>query len=90
MKKTLTWKDKSNNRLVITYSGNKTDNVIFQTQPNEGLDRMLPITFVTKNGYSIQKNVIQEGRREIFNAADGSFILADCDTFNVIKQGYEQ
>lgn len=90
MEKILTWKDKSGDKLRISYEGNKTGNATFQTGVNEGLDRTLSITFISKADYSIQRNVIQEGRREIFNASDGPFILADGDTFNVIKQGYEQ
>lgn len=90
MEKVLKWKDKSGDELKITYSGNKTDNVLFQSNRNEGLDRQLQITFVSKVGQSLIRTVTQEGRREIFNASDGTFLLVDQDTFNVIKEGYEQ
>lgn len=90
MEKVFRWKDKSGEELKITYSGNKTDNVLFQSNRNEGLDRQLQITFTSKAGHSLLRTVTQEGRREIFNASDGPFLLVDQNTFNVIKEGYEQ
>ena len=90
MEKVFRWKDKSGDELKITYSGNKTDNVLFQSNRNEGLDRQLQITFISKAGHSLLRTVTQEGRREIFNASDGQFLLVDQNTFNVIKEGYEQ
>jgi hypothetical protein len=57
--------------------------------PNEGLDREQAISWQTTFGTpqkTVQQTVRQSGKREVFNASDGEFILSGGGTFNVIKQ----
>nr|WP_302830022.1 hypothetical protein [uncultured Bacteroides sp.] len=51
---------------------------------NEGIDREKTVHAVCGNA-SVSMTVRQSGLREVFNAADGNFILSDGETFNVLK-----
>lgn len=52
---------------------------------NEGIDREKTVRSVCGGVQSTTK-VVQFGKREIFKASDGDFILSDGSTFNVLKQ----
>lgn len=74
--------------ITTIYDGNGNDEVIVSSNTNEGIDRIQNITVKTTEGNSPKTqtiSVLQFGMREIFNASDGMFILADDSTFNVIK-----
>lgn len=51
---------------------------------NEGVDREKTVQAVCGNT-SVSMTVRQSGMREVFDAADGDFILSDGETFNVLK-----
>lgn len=72
--------------LSVSYEGVKDDEVFFSAEQNEGIDREMHIIFRdASQKVSVQRSVQQEGRREVFNASDGTFFLADGGTFNVLK-----
>ncbi len=52
---------------------------------NEGLDRE-QIIQATCGRESVPLRIKQAGKREVFRAADGEFVLADGGTFNVLKK----
>lgn len=72
--------------LTITYNGYGDDSVIFSTEENWGLDKEMTVSFVGVYD-DIRKDikVKQEGRRRVFNSADGRFLLSNGGTFNVLK-----
>ena len=83
-----TWTDGSDDKLTITndFSGSplQVSSVVC-----EGLDRSMIVNFKTTVGSPIvtaELVVNQTGLREVFNASDGSFLLSDGTTFNVLKQ----
>jgi len=83
-----TWTDGSDDKLTITndFSGSplQVSSVVY-----EGLDRSMIVNFKTTAGSPIVTAglvVNQTGLREVFNASDGSFLLSDGTTFNVLKQ----
>lgn len=51
---------------------------------NEGIDKVVVVDGVCGDK-SASLRLIHEGMREVFNASDGGFILADEGTFNVLK-----
>ena len=51
---------------------------------NESIDKVVEINAISGNK-SARLTLIHEGMREVFNASDGGFILADGGTFNVLK-----
>lgn len=55
------------------------------TAVNESLDRVVEIDAVAGDK-TARVTLIHEGMREIFNASDGAFVLADGGTFNVMKR----
>lgn len=70
--------------LTIDYTGDGDGHAVFSSTIDEGVDQEMKITF--KSGsLSVEAVVKQAGRREVFNADDGDFILADGGKFNVIK-----
>lgn len=74
--------------IVATYSGSGNAPISITSDANEGIDREQEINVSTTQGsnpQSVGVLVRQEGSREIFNASDGEFILADGGTFNVLK-----
>lgn len=54
------------------------------TSVNESLDRVVEIDAVAGDK-TARVTLIHEGKREVFMASDGDFILADGGTFNVLK-----
>ena len=77
--------------LSVTYEGNGDGSAVFSSDVNEGLDRTMELTFTATIGgtsKSVVKEVKQEGRREIFYAADGEFLDSDGGTFNALKSDY--
>lgn len=73
--------------LSVAYDGDRDGSATFSSSTNESIDRETSVTFIdsTRN-VVIERNVTQEGLREVFRCADGDFILADGGTFNVLKQ----
>lgn len=51
---------------------------------NESIDKVVEIDAINGDKSS-RLTLIHEGMREVFNASDGEFILADGGTFNVLK-----
>lgn len=72
--------------ITATYTGSGNNTITITSTENEGIDREQTITVETTNKQISESiTVSQEGPREIFNASDGGFILADGGTFNVLK-----
>lgn len=72
--------------LTVAYDGDRDGSATFTSDVNESLDREMVVTYVDKDRrVSVAQMVKQAGLREIFNASDGGFILADGGTFNVLK-----
>ena len=72
--------------LSVSYTGDRDGSAVFSSDTNEGIDREMSVFFKDASGkVSVERNVKQEGRREVF----GDFILADGGTFNVIKNGLQ-
>jgi hypothetical protein len=72
--------------LTVVYNGDRDVSATFTSDVNESLDREMIVTYVDKDRkVSVAQMVKQAGLREVFNASDGDFILADGGTFNVLK-----
>lgn len=72
--------------LTVTYDGDRDGSATFTSDVNESLDREMVVTYVDKDRkMSVAQTVKQAGLREVFNASDGNFALADGGTFNVLK-----
>jgi 3-dehydroquinate synthase class II len=72
--------------LTVTYDGDRDGSATFTSDVNESIDREMVVTYVDKDRkVSVAQTVKQAGLREVFNASDGDFILADGGTFNVLK-----
>lgn len=70
----------------VVYDGDRDGSAAFTSDANEGVDREMVVTYVDKDRkVSVAQMVKQAGLREVFNASDGEFILADGGTFNVLK-----
>ena len=79
------WEDGTS--LTATYEGSGDGSAVFTSEPNEGIDREMDVTFVDQSGkVSVTRTVKQIGLRESFVASDGDFLLADGGTFNVLKK----
>ncbi len=75
--------------LRIEYGGQGGGAAVLSADANEGTDRSLEIVFMTVDGaVSEARSVVQEGRREAFEASDGEFALSDGGALNVIKEKY--
>lgn len=70
--------------LSVIYTGDGEGTAVFSSDVNEGVDKMMTVTFKTSS-LSVDVIVRQVGRREKFNAIDGDFALSD-GYFNVLKQ----
>ena len=81
------WADGSGEALNVSESaGTGTADVALSSAANNGIDRSITLTAATEGGaVAVGLDVTQEGLREIFNASDGGFLLADGTTFNVLK-----
>lgn len=84
------WEDGSGDVLSVTYTGEKTEDVPFSSSVNEGLDRTVSVSFLIGESTYAERNVVQAGKREAFDALDGGFTLLDGGTFNVLKNGVQQ
>jgi hypothetical protein len=72
--------------LTVTYDGDRDGSATFTSDANESLDREMVVTYVDKDKkVSVAQTVTQVGLREVFNASDSDFTLADGGTFNVLK-----
>lgn len=69
--------------LSVAYDGDGDGTAVFSSDANEGLDREVSVTFKAAS-LTIDAIARQAGRREVFSASDGGFILSD-GTFNVLK-----
>lgn len=77
--------------LTVTYEGRSDGDATFTSDVNEGLDREASVTFVDfSKDIRIECKVVQVGKREVFSVADGDFILADGETFDVVKDGIQE
>ena len=78
------WEDGTS--LTAAYEGSGDGSAVFASEPNEGIDREMDVTFIdTSRKASVTRTVKQVGLREPFVASDGDFLLADGGTFNVLK-----
>lgn len=72
--------------ITATYDGSGSGSASISSDVNEGVDREQTIKVeTTDKSVSASLVVTQEGLREVFNASDGDFVLADGGTFNVLK-----
>lgn len=72
--------------LTAAYEGSGDGSAVFLSDVAEGLDREISVSFIDKSrAVVVERKVRQEGMREVFNASDGTFLLADGGTFNVLK-----
>lgn len=87
---TKTWSDGSGDVLTITPdAGNGNGTLQVSSAVCEGIDRSMSVDIPTTAGspdVTAVLTVNQIGLREVFNASDGSFLLSDGTTFNVLKQ----
>lgn len=73
--------------LTVAYDGDRDGSAIFTSEENESIDREMSVSFVDKSrSVIVERTVKQIGLREVFNASDGAFVLADGGTFNVLKR----
>lgn len=80
-----TWNDGAGS-LTVAYDGDRDGSSVFSSDINEGIDREIVVSFADKDRtVVVDRTVKQIGLREVFNVADGAFILADGGTFNVLK-----
>lgn len=83
-RKEFTWDDGGN--LYVSYKGERNGVATFSADLDEGIDREKSVSFIDKSrSVIVERTVRQQGLREVFNASDGAFILADGGTFNVLK-----
>lgn len=89
METKIKWNEGDGN-ITATYEGSGSGSASIASDVNEGIDREQSIKVeTTDKSVSATVVVSQLGMREIFNASDGEFILADGGTFNVIKDGLQ-
>lgn len=76
--------------ITATYNGSGNGSVSISSDINEGIDRQLTISVKTTQGANQKTKsvvVLQYGLREVLDASDGGFVLADGGTYNVKKNG---
>ena len=72
--------------ITATYEGSGNGAASISSDVNEGIDREQSIKVeTTDKSVSATLVVSQEGLREVFEPSDGTFVLADGGTFNVLK-----
>ena len=72
--------------LTVVYTGDRKGSATFTPAPNESLDREITVSFVDVSRKEVEECVVrQAGRREVFNVAEGAFMVAE-GTFNVLKR----
>lgn len=85
--KTIAWKTGSGN-ITLTYTGQGNATVSVSTDANEGIDREQSILVETTYGEPKDSESVlirQAGLREVFSVSDGTFLLKNGETFNVLK-----
>jgi hypothetical protein len=76
--------------LSVVYNGDGDGSAVFSSDVAEGIDREMTVTFSDDNKtITIERKVKQVGMREVFSGYDESFITADGETFNSIKDGLQ-
>lgn len=74
------------NGISIEYVGNGDETLTAYSIDNEGLDKRVVFRIETEDkSIFVNIEVFQSGKREIFS----DFILADGQTFNVLKNGIQ-
>ena len=71
----------------VTYDGDRDGSAVVVSGANDGIDREQTITVQTTFGDNpkrAQVRVKQFGMREVFNVAEGAFMVAE-GSFNVLK-----
>lgn len=72
--------------LSVSYDGDRDGTAVFTSDVNDGIDREMVVSFVdASRNVQVDRTVVQTGRREVFSASDGEFVLSDGGTFNVLK-----
>lgn len=69
----------------VSYTGAGSGSAVFSSSTNEGVDASAIVTFAASPNLHVQRTLIQIGMREPFMCSDGSFLLNDNTTFNVLK-----
>lgn len=80
--------NKGDGYITATYEGSGSGSASISSDVNEGIDREQSITIETTKGNNQKSELVivtQIGKREVFALSDGDFILADGETFNVLK-----
>ena len=83
------WNDGSTDTLTLTYgSAEGSQSVQVTSQPDNGIDRTMGIHIAAIGGTpSADVEITQLGKRELFKAADGDFVIMDnYGRFAVLKQ----
>lgn len=71
--------------LTVAYDGDRDGSAAFTSDENESIDREMSVSFVDKSrSVIVERTVKQIGLREVFNVAEGPFMMAE-GTFNVLK-----
>lgn len=79
------WEDGTS--LTATYEGSGDGSAVFASEPNEGIDREMDVTFIdTSRKASVTRTVKQVGLREPFGLKNGGiFRLKNGGRFGVLK-----
>lgn len=72
--------------LTATYEGSGNGSAIFSSDVNESIDRDMSVAFVDSGRSVVVERIVkQTGMREVFNVAEGAFMVAE-GSFNVLKE----
>lgn len=85
--KIIAWGTGSGN-ITLIYTGQGNAAVSVSTDVNEGIDREQSILVETTHGEPKDSESVlirQPGLREVFSVSDGTFLLKNGGTFNVLK-----
>ena len=76
--------------LSVAYEGDGDGSAVFSSDVAEGLDREMTVAFSDDDKtITIERKVKQVGMREVFTGYDETFITADGETFNSLKDGIQ-
>lgn len=84
------WED--GDSLAIRYEADEEEgigNATFLSDANEGTDREMTIAFKGEDVVE-ERRVVQEGKREVFNGSDGTFLDVNGNQFLALKQKYKE
>lgn len=81
------WNDGSGDVLTASYEGVRDGNVSFSSPMNEGVERTMSVLFKYGDSVYAERNVVQEGRREVYVCTDGEYICTNGGTYNVLRNG---